>query len=182
MYLTPLWFLLAHRALWYVENDAEFILLLKKEAAYMRMAVNNWLQYVSCAFKAIFSLTGGQVLPMVPMHSYYRQRSTKRSHTIVSISHHFRITNHCTSFGRLWSVRAQNIIGVHEWKQEYVLWFCQLTTSDIKWLGLRPSDLNKWVFVLTTMVPLEWMIRLGLIRFISSHRYDLPEQCPTYQK
>lgn len=50
-----------------------------------------------------------------------------------------------------------------------------LTTPDIKWLGLRPSDLNKWV---PSGPKLSYsLLIITLTSSLYFFRYDLPDQC-----
>merc|ERR1719253_1893802 len=97
-----------------IQSDAEFILLVEKEAAYMRMAEDRFYQRYPCI--VIAAKLQIPVLALVDSDPYglkilsvYMSGSKNMSYDSAS-----------------------------------------LTTPDIRWLGLRPSDLN---------------------------RYDLPEQC-----
>ena len=106
-----------------VESDAEFILLVEKEAAYMRMAVSaTWcLQLILLHYQFFHRFTshswliftGRQILSKISVHSHYSQGTTRCSHTNVPFSHHIWIKNSCVSSGGFWSIWTQDFISVY---------------------------------------------------------------------
>jgi DNA topoisomerase VI subunit A len=70
-----------------IRSDAEFVLLVEKEAAYMRLAVSALIgssaAFPSCSFRVLIfchcsrNYTGGSFLPQVSLHRHNRKRATR---------------------------------------------------------------------------------------------------------
>ncbi|KAL7505345.1 hypothetical protein ACHAXN_002851 [Cyclotella atomus] len=114
-----------------VESDAEFILLVEKEAAYMRMAEDRFYQRYPC----IVITAKGQ--PDVATRMFLSRITSELKIPVLALvdsdPYGLKILSVYMSGSKNMSYDSAS-----------------LTTPDIKWLGLRPSDLNK---------------------------YDLPDQC-----
>ncbi len=114
-----------------IESDAEFILLVEKEAAYMRMAEDRFYQRYPC----IVITAKGQ--PDVATRMFLSRITAELQIPVLALvdsdPYGLKILSVYMSGSKNMSYDSAS-----------------LTTPDIKWLGLRPSDLNK---------------------------YDLPEQC-----
>ena len=114
-----------------IESDAEFILLVEKEAAYMRMAEDRFYQRYPC----IVITAKGQ--PDVASRMFLSRITAELQIPVLALvdsdPYGLKILSVYMSGSKNMSYDSAS-----------------LTTPDIKWLGLRPSDLN---------------------------RYDLPDQC-----
>jgi meiotic recombination protein SPO11 len=114
-----------------MESDAEFILLVEKEAAYMRMAEDRFYQRYPC----IVITAKGQ--PDVATRMFLSRITAELQIPVLALvdsdPYGLKILSVYMSGSKNMSYDSAS-----------------LTTPDIKWLGLRPSDLN---------------------------RYDLPDQC-----
>jgi len=114
-----------------IESDAEFILLVEKEAAYMRMAEDRFYQRYPC----IVITAKGQ--PDVATRMFLSRITAELQIPVLALvdsdPYGLKILSVYMSGSKNMSYDSAS-----------------LTTPDIKWLGLRPSDLN---------------------------RYDLPDQC-----
>ena len=114
-----------------ITSDAEFILLVEKEAAYMRMAEDRFYMRYPC----IVITAKGQ--PDVASRMFLSRIASELSIPVLALvdsdPYGLKILSVYMSGSKNMSYDSAS-----------------LTTPDIKWLGLRPSDLNK---------------------------YDLPEQC-----
>ncbi len=114
-----------------IESDAEFILLVEKEAAYMRMAEDRFYQRYPC----IVITAKGQ--PDVATRMFLSRITAELQIPVLALvdsdPYGLKILSVYMSGSKNMSYDSAS-----------------LTTPDIKWLGLRPSDLNK---------------------------YDLPDQC-----
>jgi len=114
-----------------IQSDAEFILLVEKEAAYMRMAEDRFYQKYPC----IVITAKGQ--PDVASRMFLSRIASELQIPVLALvdsdPYGLKILSVYMSGSKNMSYDSAS-----------------LTTPDIKWLGLRPSDLN---------------------------RYDLPEQC-----
>mmetsp|Transcript_29750 Transcript_29750/g.67935 ORF Transcript_29750/g.67935 Transcript_29750/m.67935 type:complete len:479 (+) Transcript_29750:63-1499(+) len=114
-----------------VQSDAEFILLVEKEAAYMRMAEDRFYQRYPC----IVITAKGQ--PDVATRMFLSRITSELQIPVLALvdsdPYGLKILSVYMSGSKNMSYDSAS-----------------LTTPDIKWLGLRPSDLN---------------------------RYDLPDQC-----
>jgi len=82
-----------------IRSDAEFVLLVEKEAAYMRLAVCTRVSRLfnsegvsSCHLPcfALLCVTGGSLLSQVPLHRHYGQGAARRCHAHVSLENHDR--------------------------------------------------------------------------------------------
>eukprot|EP01082_Thalassiosira_pseudonana_P009474 g8525.t1.2.5e17418a g8525 g8525.t1 contig3:294439-295741(-) len=107
-----------------IQSDAEFILLVEKEAAYMRMAEDRFYQRYPCivitakgtaalkdwiGFVVFFHFLSSQ---MNAPHSLF-SRSTGCGDAYVSLSYHVRVADTCVGIGGLGSVRPKNTICLH---------------------------------------------------------------------
>ncbi|KAL7550982.1 hypothetical protein ACHAWF_014201 [Thalassiosira exigua] len=114
-----------------VQSDAAFILLVEKEAAYMRMAEDRFYQRYPC----IVITAKGQ--PDVASRMFLSRIASELQIPVLALvdsdPYGLKILSVYMSGSKNMSYDSAS-----------------LTTPDIKWLGLRPSDLNK---------------------------YDLPDQC-----
>lgn len=114
-----------------ITSDAEFVLLVEKEAAYMRMAEDRFYNKYPC----IIITAKGQ--PDVATRMFLARINTELKIPILGLvdsdPYGLKILSVYMSGSKNMSYDSAS-----------------LTTPDIKWLGLRPSDLNK---------------------------FDLPEQC-----
>ncbi|KAL3815741.1 hypothetical protein ACHAXA_004943 [Cyclostephanos tholiformis] len=114
-----------------IESDAEFILLVEKEAAYMRMAEDRFYMRYPC----IVITAKGQ--PDVASRMFLSRITSELQIPVLALvdsdPYGLKILSVYMSGSKNMSYDSAS-----------------LTTPDIKWLGLRPSDLNK---------------------------YDLPDQC-----
>mmetsp|Transcript_17523 Transcript_17523/g.37907 ORF Transcript_17523/g.37907 Transcript_17523/m.37907 type:complete len:469 (-) Transcript_17523:1174-2580(-) len=114
-----------------IQSDAEFILLVEKEAAYMRMAEDRFYQRYPC----IVITAKGQ--PDVATRMFLSRITSELQIPVLALvdsdPYGLKILSVYMSGSKNMSYDSAS-----------------LTTPDIKWLGLRPSDLN---------------------------RYDLPDQC-----
>eukprot|EP00956_Cyclotella_meneghiniana_P004544 scaffold5584_cov76-Cyclotella_meneghiniana.AAC.14 len=117
-----------------VESDAEFILLVEKEAAYMRMAVSTEDRFYQ-RYPCIVITAKGQ--PDVATRMFLSRITSELQIPVLALvdsdPYGLKILSVYMSGSKNMSYDSAS-----------------LTTPDIKWLGLRPSDLNK---------------------------YDLPDQC-----
>ncbi|CAJ1940284.1 unnamed protein product [Cylindrotheca closterium] len=114
-----------------IRSDAEFVLLVEKEAAYMRMAEDRFYHKYPC----IVITAKGQpdVATRMFLARIYNELQIPVLALVDSDPYGLKILSVYMSGSKNMSYDSAS-----------------LTTPDIKWLGLRPSDLNK---------------------------YDLPEQC-----
>uniref|UniRef100_A0A7S0GDF4 DNA topoisomerase (ATP-hydrolyzing) n=1 Tax=Proboscia inermis TaxID=420281 RepID=A0A7S0GDF4_9STRA len=114
-----------------IQSDAEFVLLVEKEAAYMRMAEDRFYHKYPC----IIITAKGQ--PDVATRMFLSRLKSELKIPILGLvdsdPYGLKILSVYMSGSKNMSYDSAS-----------------LTTPDIKWLGLRPSDLD---------------------------RYDLPEQC-----
>mmetsp|Transcript_25700 Transcript_25700/g.62952 ORF Transcript_25700/g.62952 Transcript_25700/m.62952 type:complete len:414 (-) Transcript_25700:280-1521(-) len=114
-----------------IRSDAEFVLLVEKEAAYMRMAEDRFYQKYPC----IVITAKGQ--PDVASRMFLSRITNELQIPVLGLvdsdPYGLKILSVYMSGSKNMSYDSAS-----------------LTTPDIKWLGLRPSDLNK---------------------------YDLPDQC-----
>lgn len=114
-----------------ITSDAEFVLLVEKEAAYMRMAEDRFYQKYPC----IVITAKGQ--PDVATRLFLSRITSELRIPVLGLvdsdPYGLKILSVYMSGSKNMSYDSAS-----------------LTTPDIKWLGLRPSDLNK---------------------------YDLPDQC-----
>jgi len=114
-----------------IQSDAEFILLVEKEAAYMRMAEDRFYMRYPC----IVITAKGQ--PDVASRMFLSRIASELQIPVLALvdsdPYGLKILSVYMSGSKNMSYDSAS-----------------LTTPDIKWLGLRPSDLN---------------------------RYDLPDQC-----
>ncbi|KAL7535636.1 hypothetical protein ACHAXR_006627 [Thalassiosira sp. AJA248-18] len=114
-----------------IQSDAAFILLVEKEAAYMRMAEDRFYQKYPC----IVITAKGQ--PDVASRMFLSRITSELQIPVLALvdsdPYGLKILSVYMSGSKNMSYDSAS-----------------LTTPDIKWLGLRPSDLNK---------------------------YDLPDQC-----
>ncbi|KAL7460587.1 hypothetical protein ACHAXS_001029 [Conticribra weissflogii] len=114
-----------------IQSDAEFILLVEKEAAYMRMAEDRFYNRYPC----IVITAKGQ--PDVATRMFLSRITSELQIPVLALvdsdPYGLKILSVYMSGSKNMSYDSAS-----------------LTTPDIKWLGLRPSDLNK---------------------------YDLPDQC-----
>jgi len=114
-----------------VRSDAEFVLLVEKEAAYMRMAEDRFYHKYPC----IIITAKGQ--PDVATRMFLSRITSELKIPVLGLvdsdPYGLKILSVYMSGSKNMSYDSAS-----------------LTTPDIKWLGLRPSDLNK---------------------------YDLPDQC-----
>ena len=160
-----------------VQSDAEFILLVEKEAAYMRMAVSTILcnKAVCCGF-LVFALlfrfqclpahlhsfllmchrrtilidcinvshqrshAGRQILPTISVYSNYGQRPATRMF-LSRITSELQIPVLALVDSDPYGLKILSVYMSGSKNMSYDS--ASLTTPDIKWLGLRPSDLNK---------------------------------------
>mmetsp|Transcript_7060 Transcript_7060/g.12666 ORF Transcript_7060/g.12666 Transcript_7060/m.12666 type:complete len:479 (-) Transcript_7060:215-1651(-) len=114
-----------------IQSDAEFVLLVEKEAAYMRMAEDRFYNRYPC----IVITAKGQ--PDVATRMFLSRLTAELKIPVLGLvdsdPYGLKILSVYMSGSKNMSYDSAS-----------------LTTPDIKWLGLRPSDLN---------------------------RYDLPDQC-----
>lgn len=114
-----------------IQSDAEFVLLVEKEAAYMRLAEDRFYHKYPC----IVITAKGQ--PDVATRMFLNRISNELKIPVLGLvdsdPYGLKILSVYMSGSKNMSYDSAS-----------------LTTPDIKWLGLRPSDLNK---------------------------YDLPDQC-----
>lgn len=143
-----------------IQSDAEFILLVEKEAAYMRMAEDRFYQRYPC----IVITAKGQ--PDVATRMFLSRISSELQIPVLALvdsdPYGLKILSVYMSGSKNMSYDSAS-----------------LTTPDIKWLGLRPSDLNRWVADMQQIEYLEscaiWIDQLA--NLCSLCRYDLPDQC-----
>mmetsp|Transcript_49404 Transcript_49404/g.96591 ORF Transcript_49404/g.96591 Transcript_49404/m.96591 type:complete len:279 (-) Transcript_49404:123-959(-) len=114
-----------------ITSDADFVLLVEKEAAYMRMAEDRFYNKYPC----IVITAKGQ--PDVATRMFLRR-----------IKHELKIPVLALVDSDPYGLKILSVYMTGSKNMSYDS--ASLTTPDIKWLGLRPSDLD---------------------------RYDLPEQC-----
>jgi len=109
-----------------IQSDAAFILLVEKEAAYMRMAEDRFYQRYPC----IVITAKGQ--PDVASRMFLSRITSELQIPVLALvdsdPYGLKILSVYMSGSKNMSYDSAS-----------------LTTPDIKWLGLRPSDLNKWV-------------------------------------
>jgi meiotic recombination protein SPO11 len=111
-----------------IQSDAEFVLLIEKEAAYMRLAVSvpiligsskfvvvGIVEYESscCPYRFTFLITGRSFLQQISLHRHNRQRPTRCGDSNVLVSDYGRAENPSPWLGGLRSVRSQNFIRIH---------------------------------------------------------------------
>ena len=96
-----------------VESDAEFILLVEKEAAYMRMAVSTVYAFLhlihmaillTCFQISVYPISGRPFLSKISLYCHHSEGSARCSHTYVPISDYFRTANTCSCLGRFRSI------------------------------------------------------------------------------
>eukprot|EP01082_Thalassiosira_pseudonana_P009473 g8525.t1.1.5e17418a g8525 g8525.t1 contig3:294354-296009(-) len=107
-----------------IQSDAEFILLVEKEAAYMRMAEDRFYQRYPC----IVITAKGQ--PDVATRMFLSRITSELQIPVLALvdsdPYGLKILSVYMSGSKNMSYDSAS-----------------LTTPDIKWLGLRPSDLNR---------------------------------------
>ena len=107
-----------------IQSDAEFILLVEKEAAYMRMAEDRFYQRYPC----IVITAKGQ--PDVATRMFLSRITSELQIPVLAMVD-------SDPYGlKILSVYMQG-------SKNMSYDSASLTTPDIKWLGLRPSDLNR---------------------------------------
>ncbi len=108
-----------------IRSDAEFIILVEKEAAYMRLAEDRVYKKYPCI------IITGKGQPDVATRLFLRKvRDTLKIPVLALVDsdpYGLKILSVYSSGSKAMSYDSSN-----------------LTTSDIKWLGVRPSDLNKF--------------------------------------
>ena len=108
-----------------IESDAEFILLVEKDAAFMRLAEDRFYVKYPC----IIITAKGQ--PDVATRLFLKKLRSELNIPILGLvdsdPYGLKILSVYTSGSKNMSYDSAN-----------------LTTSDIKWLGVRPSDLDKY--------------------------------------
>lgn len=108
-----------------IESDAEFILLVEKDAAFMRLAEDRFYNKYAC----IIITAKGQ--PDVATRLFLNKLKTTLKIPILGLvdsdPYGLKILSVYMSGSKNMSYDSAN-----------------LTTPDIKWLGIRPSDLNKY--------------------------------------
>lgn len=118
-----------------IRSDAEFIILVEKEAAYMRLAEDR----IYNKYPAIIITGKGQ--PDVATRLFLRKIRDKLKIPVLALvdsdPYGLKILSVYTSGSKAMSYDSSN-----------------LTTSDIKWLGVRPSDLNKFNLPAQCRLPL----------------------------
>lgn len=134
-----------------VESDAEFILLVEKEAAYMRMAVStiSILEFALCGY-CTYSFPN--FCPLNQEDRFYQRYpciviTAKGQPDVATRMFLSRITSEL-QIPVLALVDSDpyglKILSVYMSGSKNMSYdSASLTTPDIKWLGLRPSDLNK---------------------------------------
>lgn len=118
-----------------IRSDAEFIILVEKEAAYMRLAEDR----IYNKYPAIIITGKGQ--PDVATRLFLRKIRDQLKIPILALvdsdPYGLKILSVYTSGSKAMSYDSSN-----------------LTTSDIKWLGVRPSDLDKYNLPAQCRLPL----------------------------
>ena len=109
----------------HIRSDAEFILLVEKDAAFMRLAEDRFYNKYPC----IIMTAKGQ--PDVASRLFLKRLKTELQIPILGLvdsdPYGLKILSVYTSGSKNMSYDSAN-----------------LTTSDIKWLGVRPSDLDRY--------------------------------------
>jgi len=108
-----------------IQSDAEFVLLVEKEAAYMRLAEDRFYQKYPCI------IITGKGQPDVATRLFLRKIKDELNIPILALvdsdPYGLKILSVYCSGSKGMSYDSSN-----------------LTTKDIKWLGVRPSDLDKY--------------------------------------
>ncbi len=108
-----------------IRSDAEFIILVEKEAAYMRLAEDRFYNKYPCI------VITGKGQPDVATRLFLRKVRDQLKIPILALvdsdPYGLKILSVYCSGSKSMSYDSSH-----------------LTTSDIKWLGVRPSDLNKY--------------------------------------
>ena len=108
-----------------ITSDAEFVLLVEKEAAYMRLAEDRFYQKYPCI------IITGKGQPDVATRLFLRKITDQLNIPTLALvdsdPYGLKILSVYCSGSKQMSYDSSN-----------------LTTKDIKWLGVRPSDLNKY--------------------------------------
>lgn len=108
-----------------IRSDAEFIILVEKEAAYMRLAEDRFYNKYPCI------VITGKGQPDVATRLFLRRITDELKIPILALvdsdPYGLKILSVYCSGSKQMSYDSSH-----------------LTTSDIKWLGVRPSDLNKY--------------------------------------
>lgn len=146
-----------------IQSDAEFILLVEKEAAYMRMAEDRFYHKYPCiiitakgqpdvASRMFLSrITSELKIPVLGLVDRCVDRCLYDRGIFNSDPCVLSYTLHCLTLLLSSDPYGLKILSVYMSGSKNMSYdSASLTTPDIKWLGLRPSDLNK---------------------------FDLPEQC-----
>ena len=108
-----------------IQSDADFILLVEKEAAYMRLAEDRFYQKYPCI------IITGKGQPDVASRLFLRKIRDQLNIPVLAMVD-------SDPYGlKILSVYSSGSKGMSYDSGH-------LTTSDIKWLGIRPSDLNKF--------------------------------------
>jgi len=119
-----------------IQSDAEFILLVEKEAAYMRLAEDRFYNKYPCI------IITGKGQPDVATRLFLRKlRDQLKGIPILALvdsdPYGLKILSVYMSGSKQMSYDSNH-----------------LTTSDIKWLGVRPSDLDKYSLPAQCRLPL----------------------------
>jgi meiotic recombination protein SPO11 len=142
-----------------ITSDAEFILLVEKEAAYMRMAVSPVGSWIFVPFESYISNSCRFCFFFLQEDRFYNRypcivMTAKGQPDVATRMFLSRVTSelHIPVLGLVDSdPYGLKILSVYMSGSKNMSYdSASLTTPDIKWLGLRPSDLD---------------------------RYDLPDQC-----
>jgi meiotic recombination protein SPO11 len=108
-----------------IQSDAEFVLLVETEAAYMRLAEDRFYQKYPCI------IITGKGQPDVATRLFLRKIKDELNIPILALvdsdPYGLKILSVYCSGSKGMSYDSSN-----------------LTTKDIKWLGVRPSDLDKY--------------------------------------
>ncbi|ETW08468.1 hypothetical protein H310_01045 [Aphanomyces invadans] len=110
-----------------LSSDAKFILLVEKDAAFMRLAEDRFYNKYPC----IIRTAKGQ--PDVATRSF----SSKS--TILAVPSH-----HARSFLSPWHVRLKILSVYMSGSKKLSYDLASLTCRDMKWLGARPPDVTKY--------------------------------------
>lgn len=108
-----------------MESDAEFVLLVEKQAAYLRLAEDKFYEKYPC----IIMTGSGQ--PNVATRIFLRR-----------ISHDLKLPVYSIMDSDPYGLDILRVYGLGSKALSYESY--ELATPDIKWLGVRPSDLDKY--------------------------------------
>ncbi len=108
-----------------IRSDAEFVILVEKEAAYMRLAEDRFYNKYPCI------IVTGKGQPDVATRLFLKKVTDQLQIPVLALvdsdPYGLKILSVYCSGSKQMSYDSSH-----------------LTTSDIKWLGVRPSDLNKY--------------------------------------